>query len=514
MDNKQRALLPFEKRPEDDYPDTKKDLQPWDYSDAGNAERFCFWLRVYTDSTGGRYLLHSDLLGWMVWDGHRWAESEHEAMKLAIRFTEAMKLAAHDFKRDCEDLMQEAEQAQNEEAVKDAKKQLAIAEAFHKHAVKSRSAARIKAILELAKPELHISADAFDAEAATLNTPAGLVDLRAGTFRPPDPTALCTKMTTASRSSDGAELWTGFLQTVTCDDAEKLDYLQQVIGMALYGKVYEEGLFLAHGGGRNGKSTLFNALSEVMGDYAGTVDSDIFTATYNGKKGFELYTLRGKRLIVAGEFAENRRLASDALKRITSTDPIQAERKHHDAEMIVPSHTVFLFTNNLLRISSRDDGTWRRVHYIPFNARIADGETVSNYASVLAEKAGGAILTWAVEGAKRFAGNGYKLQTPQSIQRGFNAYRRQEDWLQRFIGDCCELPSSDAQKNLYRARAGRLYETYQDWAKRNGETAVNGQQFHKLMEAAGFESRRPGGARIYVGIQNNYDLPGLNTSVG
>ena len=42
--------------------------------------------------------------------------------------------------------------------------------------------------------------------------------------------------------------------------------------MSLFGKVYQEGVTFAVGTGKNGKSTFFNTVAAVMGDYAGYID--------------------------------------------------------------------------------------------------------------------------------------------------------------------------------------------------------------------------------------------------
>ena len=64
--------------------------------------------------------------------------------------------------------------------------------------------------------------------------------------------------------------------------------------MAAIGKVYEERLFIALGSGGNGKSTFFNALQEVLGDYACTIRSELLVASNDSGKKFEYASLREK----------------------------------------------------------------------------------------------------------------------------------------------------------------------------------------------------------------------------
>ena len=70
------------------------------------------------------------------------------------------------------------------EALKKAKEAVNAARAYHTHALRSRGAARIGGILELAKHDLVIPADKLDADPFLLNTPSGVVDLKTGEMRP------------------------------------------------------------------------------------------------------------------------------------------------------------------------------------------------------------------------------------------------------------------------------------------------------------------------------------------
>lgn len=288
-------------------------------------------------------------------------------------------------------------------------------------------------------------------------------------------------------------MWADFLDTITQGDGSLLGFLQLVAGMALHGKVYHEGLILAHGAGRNGKSTFFNTLAAVLGDYAGSIDIDTFT-TDRQNRGAALATLRGKRLVIAGELEEGRRLSVATVKKITSTDRITAEEKYRMPETFTPSHTLCLFTNHLPRVGSTDPGTWRRLIVVPFRATIPTKESRSNYGDILAREAGPSILAWAIEGAVNFAHNGYQLQIPNVVEEVTEAYRGQEDWLSCFISECC-LRETDA-----RIGAAELYQSYRAWAERSGDYVRRLSDFNTAMEAAGFQKVTPKNRKTWLGL--------------
>ena len=139
--------------------------------------------------------------------------------------------------------------------------------------------------------------------------------------------------------------------------------------------MYQEGIVIACGGGRNGKSTTFNAIGDVLGDYSGTIDIKTLT-TDRANKGASLATLRGKRLVITGELEGHQRLSVATLKQVASTDKLTIEEKYKQPEDVKQTHTLLLFTNHLPRVGSTDDDTWRRLIAVPFNAVIQPKDSV------------------------------------------------------------------------------------------------------------------------------------------
>lgn len=466
-------------------------VRPPDYSDAGNAEVFT---QKYRDD-----LLFSDALGWLVWSGTHWERSDHRALTLATELSGEMLADALAENRDALVALAEAKAAEAEgggkaEDTEQAASRAAAAKAYLQHAKQTRSAGRLKSMLELAKPAFVVKADTLDAKPADLNTRAGIVDLTTGALRPHDRAARCSQITAASPGEQGAQIWADFLDTITQGDGSLRGFLQLVAGMALHGKVYHEGLILAHGAGRNGKSTFFNALAAVLGDYAGSLDIDVFT-TDRQNRGAALATLRGKRLVIAGELEEGRRLSVATVKKVCSTDRITIEEKYKAPETITPSHTLCLFTNHLPRVGSTDPGTWRRLIVVPFRATIPTQGSRANYGDILVQEAGPSILSWAIEGAVNFACNGYQLQTPDVVKKVTAAYRGQEDWVGNFLSECCTVDAAA------RISSSELYQAYRAWAERSGDYVRRLPDFNAAMEAAGFQKIAPKNRKTWVGLK-------------
>lgn len=455
--------------------------KPSDYSDAGNAEAFA---AMYKGQ-----MLYCDALGWLVWDGKRWEANAHAATKKALCFTETMLQDARaDYREHVVIDEVTGSRTIDEKYVK-----------YTKHAAKSRSGHAIKNILELSRAYLNIKAAELDPNPFYLNTAAGIADLRTGRILPHDSTSLCTRYAPYCPSDDGAEIWQDFLTLITQGDEEVQGYLQQLAGMCAIGEIYHEGIVLAVGGGRNGKSTFFNTLSIVLGDYAGGIDSTVLT-TERQNRGAALATLRGRRLVTCGELEEGQRLSVQTLKRLASTDPLTIEEKFKQPETVKPSHHICLFSNFLPRVGSTDGGTWRRLTVIPFNATMPKGSgEILNYAEKLAKDAGGAILQWIIDGAVMFCRNRFHLTIPYTIAAATQEYKQREDWLQLFLSERCR------QERGVSIRCGELYNAYKLHAASTGDYCRRMMDFNAAMEAAGFQQvSGRGNKKSWIGVKLNH----------
>lgn len=469
--------------------------KPPDYSDAGNAV-------VLANEYHG-LLAFCDALGWLNWTSTHWAQDDHKAVERAVDLTVHMiaeaqvELEAAYHLEAAAKLALSQKEPGADELAKQAKRDIEQAKAYFGHATRSRNVARIKGMLELSKPPLHIAADRLDSDPFALNTPAGIVDLQTGGIAPHGidaPLRWCTKITNASPGGQGAAIWAEFLQTITCGDDSLAGFLQLVAGMAAIGHVYHEGIVVANGSGRNGKSTLFNTLAGVLGTYAGTIDSNVLT-TDRQNRGAALATLRGKRLVIAAELEEHQRLSTSTLKKLASTDTLSIERKYHDPEDITQSHSLILFTNHLPRVGSTDDGTWRRIIVVPFNAVIPENTGVQNMSDLLVEEAGPAVLSWIIQGAVDFTLNGFKLTFPDAVAEATEEYRSRENWLERFIDDrCIREPNA-------RVGARELYTEYRAWAQDTGEYTRRENDFAEEMEKAGYQKVTPKNKRTWLGLR-------------
>lgn len=449
---------------------------------------------LFAENTAGALLWNASV-GWLAWDGCRFTPDDSKVRLLAQSFTgRQLHTAQSDYQQAAGSAAKDPENAELTARAKKAKALLDFTR-------RCRSSVGIDHLLKEAAPRLACAVDELDADPFCLNTPAGIVDLRTGDVHPTDPAARCTKLTSVAPGTDGEEMWRSFLDTVTCGDAELADYLQTVAGMAALGRVYTETLLIATGDGGNGKSTFFNTLARVLGDYAAGISPDLLLTGNRGNVGAEVAALRGCRLVLAAETEEGQRLDSATVKRLCSTDSIAANPKYRAPFCFVPSHTLVLYTNFLPRVGSSDRGTWARLTVLPFNAHLRNtaGER-KDFAEVLFAQAGGAALAWIIEGARRFIANGYTLHPPAAVCDALEGYRKSCDWLGAFL-------SAEAERgDGYAVGSRDLYQRYSTYCQENGEYRRDSRDFKNALQSAGFECKHTMKGGQYSGLRLRSDF--------
>ena len=482
-------------------------LKPEDFSDVGQATVLA---TEYKD-----ILRYSPSTDYMVYNGSFWEESKPKSQGVSQDLTERQLAEAEtEMKKAMDELvknggMEILVSVGPKKAVQMFNKQQAHAYemyedavAYKKYAIKRRDTKNIAATLKEARPMLEVEQRNLDADEFMLNTPTRTYDLRQGTKYPLEhrPEHFITKQTTVDPSSDGADIWAAALDTFFLKDTDLINYVQRMVGLSAIGKVYVEALIIAYGEGRNGKSTFWNVIARVLGTYSGNISADMLTVGCRRNVKPELAEAKGKRMLIAAELEEGMRLNTANVKQLCSTDEIYAEKKYKDPFSYTPTHTLVLYTNHLPKVGAIDKGTWRRLIVIPFDAKIEGSADIKNYADYLFEKAGGAILTWVIEGARKVIADNYKIDPPQKVRDAIEHYKESNDWLSYFLSERCELDPS------YVAKSSEVYNEYRIFCTQVGEFTRSTTDFYTALETVGFERYRDRKGRYIKGLRLKTDF--------
>ncbi|MEG3334480.1 phage/plasmid primase, P4 family [Streptococcus suis] len=481
----------------------RETLKPDDYSDIGEAGVLA---REFGDK-----LAYTNATDYLTFNGQYWKEDKQLAIGTVLEFMDLqLKEASEQYESAIKHLIQTGIP---ESIVREGGKGLVklidspnqqillakylAAKAYYQFVMKRRDYRYIMATHNTAKPMLAIDISELDKNDMLLNTPDATYDLKCGLSGSQAHSAMdyLTKMTTASPGNQGMGLWQETLATFFCEDQELIDYVQMVVGMAAIGKVYQEHMIIAYGGGANGKSTFWNTIARVLGSYSGKLSADALTMSNKRNVKPEMAELKGKRLIIASEMDEGMRLNTGLVKQLCSTDEIYAEKKYKDPFHFVPSHTLVLYTNHLPKVGANDDGIWRRLIVIPFNAKITGKSDVKNFADYLYDNAAPAIISWIIEGAEKAIKANFKTKLPKVVQESVRAYREANDWLGHFIEENCEIVKGHLQKS------GDLYSAYRAYALQNGEYVRSTTDFYTALETAGYNRQRTSKFNAIVGLK-------------
>lgn len=482
-------------------------LKPEDFSDVGQATVLA---REYKN-----ILSYSPSTDYMVYNGSFWEESKPKAQGISQDLTERQLAESEtEIKKAMDKLVKNGgmeiivsvgakkalqmfnkEQAHTYEMYENAL-------TYKKYAVKRRDTKYISATLKEARPMLEVEQRNLDANEFLLNTPSCTYDLRHGLDLAiaHNPEHLITKQTAVDPSDEGMDIWKSALDTFFLSDDTLIDYVQRMVGLSSIGKVYVEALIIAYGEGRNGKSTFWNVIARVLGTYSGNISADMLTVGCRRNVKPELAEAKGKRMLIASELEEGMRLNTANVKQLCSTDEIYAEKKYKDPFSYTPTHTLVLYTNHLPKVGAIDKGTWRRLIVIPFDATIEGNADIKNYADYLFEHAGGAILSWVIEGSKKVIKDNYKITPPQKVCDAIEHYRDSNDWLSYFLSERCEIDSS------YIAKSGEVYNEYRIFCTQMGEFIRSTTDFYTALETVGFEKFRDRNGRYIKGLKLKTDF--------
>jgi putative DNA primase/helicase len=406
---------------------------------------------------------------WLAWDQRHWSEDDTGRVERAAKNT-------------VRNIYLEAGQCNDE------KQRAALA----KHAFKSEARDRVAAMIALAQsePGIAILPDEMDKDPWLLNVANGTLDLQSGKLREFRRQDLITKLCPTPFDEDACcRLWLQTLQEIFQDDKEIIAYFKRLCGYALTGSTREQILPIFWGKGANGKTTIINAIMEVLGeDYAIKASRDLFMAKKADSHPAQIARLFGKRLVVVVESHQGARLDEGLVKELTGSDPLTARRMREDWWQFWPTHKCALVTNHRPHIRGSDDGIWRRPRLIPFTRQFKDDQDDKTLPDKLKAEYPG-ILAWMLAGCLDWLRHG--IQTPAGVINATKIYREEEDLIGNFIAQRCIIGPGNEEEST------ALYQAFKHYCEANGEHCPSQMVFGNSLTERGFEKgRSPANDRI------------------
>jgi putative DNA primase/helicase len=344
----------------------------------------------------------------------------------------------------------------------------------HAHAKSSAGTSKINNMLTEAVPYVSLDVSDLNRDLYAINCESGTLrffcseigglgkwEVRLDRHRPAD---LISKLAQVAFDPKAAcPLFEQFFQRVM-PNPDNRAFLRRYMGYCLLGSTVEQCLLFFYGAGRNGKSTFVDLMVEILSDYAVSMSIDSFAGD-SKRAGAEatpdLARLPGARLVAAAEPEMGVKLKDALIKTLTGGEAIAVRRLHQDFFELVPQFKIVLSGNHKPIIHDDSDGIWRRVHLVPWDIQIPEGEVDRDLPRKLRmEKAG--IFAWMVKGALDYLQKG--LQVPAGVIAATAEYREESDPIGAFIRNACDVTGSDSD----RESPEELFNAYMRYAKREG----------------------------------------------
>ncbi|MCC7046728.1 MAG: hypothetical protein IT562_08465 [Alphaproteobacteria bacterium] len=464
----------------EEYTPLDLQLAAKDYNDVGNAERLV--------ARAGASLKFVRESSWYAFDGARWCKATGDKR--------AELLAQETVKGIRAEFWALRDQGRREgEAEDEFKKRVATHFGW---AIRSGFTPRIRGMIEQARSLLEIPAAALDVDSFKFNVGNGTLLLRPEErggieLRAHDREDLITRVAPVAFDPQAAcPMFHAFLARILPIAADRV-FLQTWLGYSLTGDASEQRMVVLCGSGANGKSTLMEVVSAVLGDYSTGLP---FTslALDDRRQGAaaspDLARLPGVRMVRASEMKQNTRLDETMIKALTGGEPITVRHLNCPFFEFTPVFKLTLSTNHKPIIRGADTGIWRRLVLVPFTVEIPEAERDKTLALKLRGEAPG-ILNWLLDGLRLWFDHG--LRVPDSLLVATGNYRADSDPLSGFL-DVVVLRDPHSTVSAKELRAA-----YVAWCKANALDPVGETMFGRMMGERGYTKHRSGTVK-YLGI--------------
>jgi putative DNA primase/helicase len=370
----------------------------------------------------------------------------------------------------------------------------------------------IREMLKMAAPRMAIQLADLDQKIEFLNCKNGTLNLRTHSLEPHNPQNLITKMVPVNYVPHATcPVFLDFLETIFNGNQDLIRFVQKAIGYTLAGTGEEEVFFVLHGTGQNGKTTLLETFSALLGDYSTSIQVETLYDRDRkaGSANSDIARLNGARFVYASEIREGKRLNEALIKKLTGRDKITARFLYKEEFEFYPQYTLFMASNYPPVIQDSSTAMKRRFRLIPFNVSIADDKRDTKLGEKLRGEFEG-ILSWAVEGYYLYRSEG--LKPPHEIVEKSTQILDETDVIKCFINSCCIL-DSPAKETV-----AALYTAYTSWCAESGESPVTKKTFSQRMDLHGFptenlKSRNKTAVKIGIRLQSRDTLDFGDTGV-
>jgi len=252
-------------------------------------------------------------------------------------------------------------------------------------------------------------------------------------------------------------------------DFQKREYTMKLIASCLSGHTFDEKFHLWTGTASNGKSKFTELISESLGDYSFSLPIALITQKRQNANmaSPEMAKTKGKRFGYLQEPDKGDEIKVGLMKEITGGDKISTRKLYGEPFEFKPQFKLILCCNDLPKIPSNDQGTWRRIRLISFSSKFVDEPDPENPNEFkkdtgISQKVKiwrSSFVSLLIEYYKKYKKDG--LVEPEEITKFTKEYESENDKYSEFVTDYIVKDSKSALKWI------TILEFYTKWYRKN-----------------------------------------------
>lgn len=475
----------------------------------------CFRLNERGDATLFA-ALHQDRMvfvkkfsSWLYWAGNHWKIDEED------RYINAADEVAQHYEKYAANLKDRIDELTRADHKAEANILTELVKKYKQRIQKLRSLKGAKTCGDyshcLGENSLSIVGEEIDQKPMLLACPNAVIDMRTGQVVVSKPGDYILNAVAAPWKgiTEPCPAWEKFFEEIHQGDEEVMRLVHAMLGYATTGLRTEHFIGCFIGEGRNGKGTMFETLRAILGDLGWTISPELlleqrFNRSSAGPSP-DLFSLMGRRMVIASETDENARISVSQVKRLTGGDSIKTRAPHDKHEInFRPSHKLFLYTNHPPHGLAKDYAMAKRLLYIDYPLKYVDNPKEPNerkrdpdLPEKLEAEASG-ILAWLIRGALIWKAEG-GLRPPAKIQARIDEIRMADDVILQFFVDALERTESDIHQkfaDLYT----KFKEFYTESIAEDTRYLPSKKKFSKWFVDHNYTVAKKGGAAIIYGV--------------
>jgi P4 family phage/plasmid primase-like protien len=436
---------------------------------------------------------------WYHFKNHRWNEIDL-GTTLRYNISRVLSKMYADKGDDLTRNLYEAPQAQDEEAVKKFARIKALAGRYSEVSTELKKTSMkqnvMKEVAEIFYDEDKTFIDRLDKNPYLLCFTNGVYDFKEGIFRsgmPDDYISLSTNIPYIPFDSNNEthverkeEIEDFFRKLFPIE--ELYNYMWEHLASTLIGINKNQTFNIYNGVGRNGKSTLIDLMTAVLGDYICEIPITLVTQKRNsiGSASPEIANLKGKRYAIMNEPSKGERLNDGIMKQLTGGDSLTGRPMYKEPVTFKPAFKLAVCTNNLFDIKSNDDGTWRRIRLCEFLSKFvkdAKPTTENPYEYEIDFDINKKFESWKYVFMSMLVDIAYKTQSVVTdcdmVLKASNKYRGEQDHIMEFYIE--KIVKGDQTSIIKRTE---VYQEFKTWYEvMYGKGVPKGKELYDFLDS-------------------------------